>query len=222
MSNSTINNSIEISKIAKFCNMSRETILRFIEADYIKVLKREAGEIYVNANEACTLFGVNPKKLLDENQESTEKIKVKEANLNIVKKEIFEEEKILPKAKTEKVIVEINPSKSEDKDSENSETNTLFKRLNELQEQLLKKQDVEIEDLKSQRKWLQTRIEVLEQKLDREQLLLLSQTQVVNQLIKRDNNKPSPLKKALSWFGIEKQEDSKDNVVEMKSKKDVA
>lgn len=244
---------IEVTKLAKFCNMSTETIMRFVEADYIKVLEKNDNQIFVNANQACALFGVNPEKLQSDlkvdNNYNNEEVKNKtesedassnknlnkedhnqekhEINNNLKKEYTINVEKN-EKETDEKAEVENKTAETKEKIEADSKESNLFKKITELQEELLKKQDLEIEDLRKQRKWLQTRVEVLEQKLDREQLLLLSQTQVVNQLIKK-KKMISPFQKALAWFGVPTKDDSSqldddDNVVEMKKnkKKDAA
>jgi hypothetical protein len=72
----------------------------------------------------------------------------------------------------------------------------------ELQERLLAAKDVEIADLKSQREWLQSRIEKLEQQSDRDKLILLSETQTIKQLIAIESNRKSKVRAALEFFGI--------------------
>lgn len=219
---------IEVSRLAKFCNMSTETIIRFIEADYIKVLEKRDNQIFVNANEACALFGANPEKLQSElkiENQNVDEETLKEKSITSNEEEVKEEIQSKKEVEIEKpknAIIETKEINNET--STESSESALFKKLTELQEELLKKQDLEIEDLKKQRSWLQNRVEILEQKLDREQLLLLSQTQIVNQLIKK-RKISSPIQKALAWFGVPTKEEvaetqNTDNVVEMKKNSD--
>jgi hypothetical protein len=77
-----------------------------------------------------------------------------------------------------------------------------FRQVIELQERLLAAKDVEIADLKSQREWLQSRIEKLEQQSDRDKLILLSETQTIKQLIAIESNRKSKVRAALEFFGI--------------------
>lgn len=72
-----------------------------------------------------------------------------------------------------------------------------------LQEQLLEARDQEIRELKQQRNWLQARVEKLEEKSDRDQLLLLSEKQMMRHLLSQnEKRRPSPLRVALEWFGL--------------------
>lgn len=71
-----------------------------------------------------------------------------------------------------------------------------------LQEKLLDTKDAEIADLKGQRDWLRARVEKLEEKSDRDQILLLSETQTIRKLISLQEQKRSPMNRFLDWLGI--------------------
>lgn len=70
----------------------------------------------------------------------------------------------------------------------------------QLQERLLKQRDGEFLDLRQQRDWLRARIERLEDKGDREQLLLLNESRLISQLLTLEHKK-SPVLLALEWLG---------------------
>jgi hypothetical protein len=74
-----------------------------------------------------------------------------------------------------------------------------------LQEKLLDTKDAEIADLKGQRDWLRARIEKLEEKSDRDQILLLSETQTIRKLISLQEQRRSPMNRILEWLGINPQ-----------------
>ncbi|MDC0358001.1 hypothetical protein OAO01_04225 [Oligoflexia bacterium] len=95
------------------------------------------------------------------------------------------------------------PSDEPDNDSAGLKQEiTKYKNIVRLQEQVLDMRDKELEDLRQQRQWLQARIEKLEEKSDRDQLLLLSEKQVVRQLLTHNQKKASPLRAALEWIGF--------------------
>lgn len=77
-----------------------------------------------------------------------------------------------------------------------------FKKVLETLQRLLESKDAEIADLKSQRAWLQQRIEKLEQQSDRDRLLLLSESHTVKQLVAIEANRKSKLRATLEFFGI--------------------
>ena len=71
-----------------------------------------------------------------------------------------------------------------------------------LQERILDMKESEIQDLRSQRDWLRTRVEKLEEKGDRDQVLLLSETQAIRQLIGLQQKRPSAIRSLLEWLGL--------------------
>ncbi len=71
-----------------------------------------------------------------------------------------------------------------------------------LQERILDMKDCELQDLRSQRDWLRTRVEKLEEKGDRDQVLLLSETQAIRQLIGIQQKPRSSMRTLLEWFGL--------------------
>ena len=77
-----------------------------------------------------------------------------------------------------------------------------LKRVVELQEQLLDSREDEIRDLRQQREWLQRRVEKSEEKGERDQLLLISEMQMLTKLVAEQSNKRSPVVAALEWLGI--------------------
>ena len=86
-----------------------------------------------------------------------------------------------------------------------------------LQEKLLDSHEAEIKDLKEQRDWLRLRIEKFEEKGDRDQLLLLSETQVIRKLVSAQQ-KRSSLRAALEWLGIiEQAKQHSQHMIEVKS-----
>lgn len=77
-----------------------------------------------------------------------------------------------------------------------------LKHVIELQEKLLDARDKELLDLRTQRDWLKERIERLEAKAERDQLLLLSETQVIRKLVTYQERKKSTIRTALEWLGF--------------------
>lgn len=71
-----------------------------------------------------------------------------------------------------------------------------------LYEKLLDFKDQQLEELRRERDWLRVRVEKLEEKQDRDQLLLLSETQIVRKMLTLQSERKSPLRAALEWFGV--------------------
>ena len=87
-----------------------------------------------------------------------------------------------------------------------------------LQERILDMKDSEIQDLRSQRDWLRTRVEKLEEKGDRDQVLLLSETQAIRQLIGLQQKRPSAIRNLLEWLGL----GSSETIPALPSNQDIA
>jgi hypothetical protein len=71
-----------------------------------------------------------------------------------------------------------------------------------MQERILDAKDDEIADLRSQRTWLRERIEKLEEKSDRDQILLLSETQTIRKLISYQESRKTVVQLFLEWIGV--------------------
>ncbi len=74
-----------------------------------------------------------------------------------------------------------------------------------LQKKLLEVKEKEIGELKQEKDWLKNRIETQEEKNNRDQLLILSETRVIHNLIS-NGQKASPFRAALEWLGFAKKD----------------
>jgi hypothetical protein len=72
----------------------------------------------------------------------------------------------------------------------------------ELQERLLAMREDEGKALRAERDWLRTRIEKLEDKQDRDQLILLTETQMIRRLVSKPEPRRSGFRAALEWLGL--------------------
>jgi TolA-binding protein len=77
-----------------------------------------------------------------------------------------------------------------------------LRHLVEIQERMLANRDTEVSDLRQQRDWLQRRVERLEEKGERDQILLLSVTQTNRQLVSLQEGKRSTVRQLLEWLGF--------------------
>lgn len=77
-----------------------------------------------------------------------------------------------------------------------------LRQLVKLQERILDLKEQEVKDLREQRNWLQARVEKLEDKSDRDQVLILTESQTIKTLVNMQNQQKSSVRKALEWFGF--------------------
>lgn len=87
-------------------------------------------------------------------------------------------------------------------DSDMQQEVARLRNLVNLQERILDMKESEIADLRAQRDWLQRRVEKLEEKGDRDQILLLSETQTIRRLVTMQENKRSTVRQVLEWLGL--------------------
>ena len=71
-----------------------------------------------------------------------------------------------------------------------------------LLEKLLELKSEQLAATEKERDWLRTRIERMEEKADRDQLLLMSETQMLRKLLEERASKRSLLRTALEWVGL--------------------
>lgn len=75
-------------------------------------------------------------------------------------------------------------------------------RINEVSEKIIELREERISDLTTERDWLRSRIEKLEEKAERDQVLLLTETQLLRQMIEQRAIQRSPVRAALEWLGV--------------------
>jgi hypothetical protein len=98
-------------------------------------------------------------------------------------------------------VLPTSPDNSDGRGSVDAEIVRL-RNLIKAQEKILDMKEAEIRDLRGQRDWLQTRVERLEEKSERDQILLLSETQTIRRLISIQEHKRSAVRQFLEWLGL--------------------
>jgi hypothetical protein len=182
------------NEAASLAGVTIATLYRFAEAGYLQTLPADDGAKRFVRSEIRTLFGISEpisKRRVAASDTATDS-----------------QVQTPPTPKTNATVVSIRPAAEQVVSNESEQLTELeiaqLKNVIELQEKLLDARDKELTDLRQQREWLQARIEKLEDKAERDQLLLLSETQMVRQLILQQQvgRKRSTLRLALDWLGI--------------------
>jgi hypothetical protein len=93
-----------------------------------------------------------------------------------------------------------NTEKTRDSEASN-QNNEAFKKVLQLQEDLLSQRESRIAELLKERDWLRSRLEKMEDKSDRDQMLLMVESQKVRTLIDKASPKPGIIRLALDWLG---------------------
>ena len=185
---------------SKLAGVSPTTLARFVEAGYLRVLSDAPGLNNYSKSEICKLFAVD-----DCSVPNTEP--VTQSSLRVSKEIVDSEEKTYD---ADEVIERENEPlhwaeavESEASAEKTEKEVTRLRNITEVQDKILEIREREIEDLRKERDWLRTRIERLEEKSERDQLLLLAETQTIRKLVNLTHQKkPSNLRLALEWFGF--------------------
>ena len=186
--------------------VSAKTLRRFRESGYLDVTttsderclysKRQLAEIFGSADQGQQTNEVFPEEKL----ETVEPIRQSSCEGNFPS---FESQDTDPELR------ESEPEVRETIISEPIEASREVERLRNLvnmQEKILDSKEAELVDLRNQRAWLRERIERLEEKAERDQILLLSETQTIRTLVSYNESRRSPVRQLLEWIGMSKQD----------------
>ena len=220
-------NYISESEAISYAGVSQATLARFIEAGYLAIEQDADGLRLFSKTQLANLFGI------------TEPIReVRESNvieMPMAKSKVAEQpeqkstqEEVVVAAVSngsaysspvERKVVELFEGATQNRGAafETLEREVAkYKNIVELQEKILAMKDEEIKSLKSERDWLRTRTEKMEDKAERDQLLLLAETQTIRQLISIHDRKKSPVRTALEWLGFVNPEQPQTGTIEIK------
>jgi len=210
----TFNDLVSETEAAELAGVSARTLLRFSESGYLTVNLTLDGSRSYSRGQIVEIFGapstaaphISQSKttelasLTDAHNASTSS---DDAAVTYVSEpprdEIAAAETAPPTSPTpafeEQTITSLRPQ---------SEEVARLRNLIEMQERMLDAKDDEIADLRNQRAWLRERIEKLEEKSDRDQILLLQETQTIRQLIAVQESRKSVVQHVLEWIGVAK------------------
>lgn len=224
---------ISETEAASLAGVSVKTLNRFAEAGYFHLESDNDGLRLFSKSELLELFGMQARDAELKERSSAEQVTAAEQISTLHEEPGESAAEVAPmrlsQAVSETLVNQIETIK-EDRDTAHEQNGTVlktrgpvvvqkraieslladsdkeltkYKNIIELQEKLLDARELEIKDLKEQRDWLRTRIEKLEEKGDRDQLLLLSEAQTVKRLVMLQTQpKQSPLRLALEWIGL--------------------
>lgn len=214
-------NLIPEADAVKQAGVSARTLHRFSEAGYLTVQVEADGHRLYSETQLQEIFGSFSSPVSTETTEAIPETPSYAATSCEGVKTNFRpthEESSYYTEATPTPMVEKAPAQERAESSPASEELQKLKNLIALQERILDMKEAEITDLRSQRDWLRQRVEKLEEKGDRDQILLLSETQALRQLIGLQQKRQSPLRNVLEWFGLT----SSDNTRALGMNEDIA
>ncbi len=218
---------ISENEASSFTGVSSVTLKRFADAGYLRVEVENDGLRMFSRAELESVFGLtnhavnatplsSPKK--PEQIDIVREFSLRSQNTQHQTQVAAIEEHQAPEEVSPVEAVNVAPSESEVEPAATStQSPTLqysqvllelerevsrLRAVTELQEKYIDLKEGEVNSLKSERDWLRGRIEKLEEKNDRDQLILVSVSETNRGLITMLEHKKSPVRAALEWVGI--------------------
>jgi len=193
--------------------VSSRTLLRFSEAGYLTVFTEPDGSRRYDRTQVEEIFGLSqrssPAPEARQFEPSSDLISVcnsgaqTEPSATEIQVPQPDPTPSHPESAARSIANEpVMPPPSSKQSSELEQETARLHHLLEMQERILDSKDDEIADLRSQRAWLRERIEKLEEKAERDQILLLSETQTIRSLIAYQESKKSTFRQLLEWAGV--------------------
>lgn len=192
------------SEAATRAGVSSKTLERFAEAGYLRRAEQQ-GHIGFWADELSATFGIQ----IDTTSQTFEPPPITPPS---VEQEVGESCHMTREEAPYQAAPEAQPAKAPESVSATPASTTTIDsttihpdvvRLSHvvaLQEKLLEKLEEENKELKAERSWLRLRVEKFEEKGERDQLLLLSERQLLRTLTGAQRR--SPIQTALEWLGF--------------------
>lgn len=190
----------------KEAGVSARTLQRFSEAGYLTVQVKSEGDRLYSRSQLLEIFGSFQESTTSPStrtEAESETQRDDPTSCDAATSTYYSHTEPTP------MVERVAPASPELGDTTTSSTpsplNEEMQRLRNLvtlQERILDMKESEIQDLRSQRDWLRTRVEKLEEKGDRDQVLLLSETQAIRQLIGLQEKRPSAIRSLLEWLGL--------------------
>ena len=226
MESAVSNNYLSQSEASALAGVSTSTLMRFAEAGYFKVIEKN-GQTQFSKTEIYEVFGPAITASTSKPAESTTSRPETEFKSTLVNTSPLSQqiEKIIePSTFQESESLQTNeiqqPQAEAISSSAVNESNQAsidaFKNVLQLQEELLSQKESRIADLIKERDWLRNRLEKMEDKSDRDQMLLMVESQKVRTLIDKGNQKNGIIRLALDWFGGKQEQVSANTTSENK------
>jgi len=175
--------------------VSARTLQRFAEAGYLRVVIQPDASRHYSLSEINDIFGHSRGAAPVNEDVSNEAPQVVE-------------DRTITETIEPAIDLPLNESPARPLESETKIVTTepeisALRTIIKTQTDMLDAKDAEIADLRSQRDWLRARVERLEEKSERDQILLLSETQTIRRLITLQEQRKSTFRQVLDWFGFQ-------------------
>lgn len=208
---------ISEGEAAGMAGVSANTLLRFAEAGYLQTESDNDGLKLYSREDIKSLFGVMDEAFYSRLADDLNAVSNMSAGGNSAAVAPHEEPAIPeaqsgPRTLKEQIQVSSEPGHANGSTPgrpQRSEAAILLEQelqrlrnLISLQERMLDMRDEQLRDVRQERDWLKTRLEKQELKAERDQLLLLSESQTVRRLVSIQEQRKPLIRSALEWLGF--------------------
>jgi len=204
------------SEAASYAGVSQRTLKRFIESGYLHIEHDADGLPLFDKEEIKKLFGVCSERLVANSSNRIISSEISRNNDKIIDLKLASASGLRSISNRSHTDDEKNAEGRISSSVNNSEDMRIhteaygvleaeiqkLKQVLDLQEHLLEERDREVQQMKGERDWLRKRIERMEEKSERDQILLLSETQTLRKLVNAQVGKKTAFRAMLEWLGL--------------------
>lgn len=180
---------ISFAEAVQITGLSESTLKRFADAGYF-LCNEDSTESLIDKHELLSVLNIKEKPHSTRVAAS--------GSTAIVQKETQE---LIEVEQKELASADIETRSAPETDSNYAELLKL-KALNDLQEKYIELKEGEVKSLKEERDWLRTRIEKLEDKAERDQIILVSMSETQRGILTHLDKRKSTFQLALEWVGL--------------------
>lgn len=201
---------ISEQQAATLAGVGVSTLNSFIDTGYLRVKETKENVRFFSSAELASLFNIEIRldhqpvsKITDDNNTFGQPFieASRQANIENIDTIIDSVEIIQHLESPQPPIAEITPTNHNLNLDLQSEV-TRQKRIIELQEEILKIREGQLADIKSENDWLKSRIEKLEARSDREQIIHMADIETIRKLVEDRKGKTSTFRQVLNWLNI--------------------
>lgn len=177
---------------AQLSGVNAKTLNRFALAGYLKPEVDNDGFKLYSKRELCSVFRIKAPNVIQFTREPTNEPE-------LPNEPEFSEGNVALKPEIKPLEITSSSRALESLDYENER----LRAINAMSDQLLEHLEKRIHDLTKERDWLRAQIESLNEQVSRDQVLLLTQSQTIAEVLSKQLNRPTLFTKIVGLLGFE-------------------
>ncbi len=190
---------------AQLSGVNTKTLNRFALAGYLKPEVDSDGFKLYSKRELCSVFRIKAPNVIQFTREPTNEQSATEQSSTepeLPNEPELSEGNVALKPDIKPLEINSSSRALESLDYENER----LRAINAMSDQLLEHLEKRIHDLTKERDWLRAQIEQLNEQVSRDQVLLLTQSQTIAEVLSKQLNRPSLFTKIVGLLGFEEKQ----------------